>query len=285
MEDPGNDRDGIPGAGRLDPGRKCARLDTADGAHRSHIGQLQSGWTAVLSLSSSIAGLSFATIFPLKFSIAIGRGTGVPAWRASLLFCVFARFSASRVITHDETLTHHRDRHSRVERRAAAVRSRRPPKPLVGGHRRVARLPRGPHTAGAVDDRLHGDIAAMERFRPGYEFWRNIYTIRDGSVAFGSATDGRLLAVFPAGGNWARDAKWSDPALAGTLDGHTLPQDSGERRLRRAAAPSGCRADPSQRHRAASRFRAHGSMDASSRNGARSTSGSACRPKSAWRRR
>ena len=53
------------------------------------------------------------------------------------------------------------------------------------------------HTAA----RRHDDLAAMETFRPGFSFWQHIFTIPDGFIAFGSAVDGRLLAVFPTAGD------------------------------------------------------------------------------------
>jgi hypothetical protein len=65
--------------------------------------------------------------------------------------------------------------------------------------------------------RLDGDLEAMRSFRPGYSFWRNIFTIPDGSIAFGRADDGSLLATFPARGDWARLGRWEDPLLAGAL--------------------------------------------------------------------
>jgi hypothetical protein len=83
----------------------------------------------------------------------------------------------------------------------------------------------------------------MRTFRPGYEFWRHVFTLPDGSIAFGSASDGRLLATFPARGDWTRHAVWLDPALAGILDGQHLARKLGERRdqvaelLERAAGP------------------------------------------------
>lgn len=70
--------------------------------------------------------------------------------------------------------------------------------------------------------RLSDDVAAMRQFRPGYPFWQHVFTIPDGSVAFGSAIDGRLLAVFPARGDWHRTARWEDPALSFALDGHRM---------------------------------------------------------------
>ena len=53
-----------------------------------------------------------------------------------------------------------------------------------------------PATAAArVDARHLADIAAMQQFRPGYVFWQDVFSIPDGSVVFGSAADGRRLAV------------------------------------------------------------------------------------------
>jgi len=81
-----------------------------------------------------------------------------------------------------------------------------------------------------VRDRLERDIAAMEAFRPGYPFWRHIFKIPDGAVAFGSAQDGRLLATFPVSGDWLRSGRWEDPSLAPVLQGQRLPNASSERR-------------------------------------------------------
>jgi hypothetical protein len=83
----------------------------------------------------------------------------------------------------------------------------------------------------------------MQRFRPGYEFWRHVFTLPDGSIAFGSAVDGRLLATFPVRGEWTRQAVWVDPTLAGVLDDQHLARKLGERRdqvaelLERAVGP------------------------------------------------
>jgi hypothetical protein len=60
-------------------------------------------------------------------------------------------------------------------------------------------------------------------------FWRHIFMIPDGSVAFGSRADGRLLAVFPAAGDWTRDGRWHEPALATLLRGRTLPAQASQR--------------------------------------------------------
>jgi hypothetical protein len=80
--------------------------------------------------------------------------------------------------------------------------------------------------------RFEQDVRALERFRPGYAFWQNIFTIPDGAIAFGSATDGRLLAVFPAKSDWTDQAMWIDPAVAQVLAGHRLPARLDDRRDR-----------------------------------------------------
>jgi hypothetical protein len=87
------------------------------------------------------------------------------------------------------------------------------------------------HTAA----RRHDDLAAMETFRPGYSFWQHIFTIPDGFIAFGSAVDGRLLAVFPTAGDWTRDADWKDPALSTVLNGRRLAKSLDQRREQVAA--------------------------------------------------
>ena len=82
----------------------------------------------------------------------------------------------------------------------------------------------------AVQARLRADMAAMQAFRPRYPFWRYVFTIPDGSIAFGSARDGRLLATFPTRGDWSRRARWNEPAIASTLDGWPLARKLDDRR-------------------------------------------------------
>jgi hypothetical protein len=95
----------------------------------------------------------------------------------------------------------------------------------------------------AVNARLRADVAAMRTFRPGYPFWRHVFALPDGSIAFGSAVDGRLLATFPAKGDWSQRAVWADPAIALTLDGASLARKLDARReqvavlMERAAGP------------------------------------------------
>jgi hypothetical protein len=81
-----------------------------------------------------------------------------------------------------------------------------------------------------VELRLRGDIAAMQKFRPGYSFWRHVFTIPDGSIAFGSALDGRLIATFPAKGDWMRRAVWTDSSIAHALDDQVLARKVSDRR-------------------------------------------------------
>jgi hypothetical protein len=70
-----------------------------------------------------------------------------------------------------------------------------------------------------AQSRLDGDFEAMRMFRPGYTFWQHIYAIPDGSVAFGSAEDGRLIAIFPSRGDWGRSVQWADPTVTLPLSG------------------------------------------------------------------
>ena len=78
--------------------------------------------------------------------------------------------------------------------------------------------------------RLAADIDALATFRPSYPFWEHIFTTPDGNVAFGSRTDGRLLATFPSRGDWRRDGVWAEPSLADTLSGRRLPRRLRDRR-------------------------------------------------------
>ena len=78
--------------------------------------------------------------------------------------------------------------------------------------------------------RLELDLTAVQRFRPAYPFWQHIFTIPDGRIAFGSAQDGRLLAIFPTAGDWVRDGVWEEQTLNGFLNGQTLPKQLNARR-------------------------------------------------------
>jgi hypothetical protein len=96
-----------------------------------------------------------------------------------------------------------------------------------------ASVPMPPAALAAADHsraRLDLDMSAVQSYRPEYPFWQYIFTIPDGRIAFGSAQDGRLLAVFPTAGDWTRDGEWEEQALVGFLNGRTLPKQLNERR-------------------------------------------------------
>jgi hypothetical protein len=81
-----------------------------------------------------------------------------------------------------------------------------------------------------VAARRQADFEAMQKYRPGYPFWRHVFTLPDGSIAYGSAINGHLLAVFPANGDWIRHARWTDSRLAHILDGQVLARKTSDRR-------------------------------------------------------
>lgn len=82
----------------------------------------------------------------------------------------------------------------------------------------------------AAGARLETDLAAMQYFRPAYPFWRHVFTVPDGSIAFGSAANGRLLVTFPVKGNWAREAVWEAASAAIALSDGRLPANLDRRR-------------------------------------------------------
>jgi hypothetical protein len=81
-----------------------------------------------------------------------------------------------------------------------------------------------------VEARRRTDFAAMQSFRPGYAFWQHVFIMPDHSIAFGSASDGRLLVTFPTKGDWTRKAVWADPTLARVLAGQRLSRTPAARR-------------------------------------------------------
>lgn len=82
---------------------------------------------------------------------------------------------------------------------------------------------RGAETARDVArDRMADDVAALQAYRPGYPFWRHVFSIPDGAVVYGSARDGRLLASFPLRGDWRQGARWDDASLAALLEAEPL---------------------------------------------------------------
>ena len=92
-----------------------------------------------------------------------------------------------------------------------------------------------PDTTALVAARRRDDFAAMQKFRPGYRFWRYVFSLPDHSIAYGSAVDGRLLVTFPTKGDWPRDAVWTDSQMPGLLDDELLSRRLGERRDQVAA--------------------------------------------------
>jgi hypothetical protein len=74
------------------------------------------------------------------------------------------------------------------------------------------------------------DLEAMRLYRPGYEFWHDVFTIENGRMAFGSASDGSLIATFPLGKDWTRDAQWAVSSLPDRLPRQPVGRTLDERR-------------------------------------------------------
>jgi len=81
-----------------------------------------------------------------------------------------------------------------------------------------------------VEARLQADLEIVKALRPAYPFWRHIFTITDGRIAFGSAKDGRLIVTFPSKGDWSKDAVWTDPAPAPVVSALSWPTRLDDRR-------------------------------------------------------
>ena len=103
--------------------------------------------------------------------------------------------------------------------------------PEAGSPRRAGTVPDSErHLSEYTAARWQDDLTAMQSFRPGYSFWQHIFEIPDGAIAFGSAIDGRLLAAFPAKGDWTREGRWAEASLANLLAGRKLPAKLNDRR-------------------------------------------------------
>jgi hypothetical protein len=81
-----------------------------------------------------------------------------------------------------------------------------------------------------VRARVEQDVAALDKFRPGYPFWQHVFLIPDGSVAFGRGDNGGLLAVFPTTADWTRAGRWTDESQASLLANAKLPRNLTQRR-------------------------------------------------------
>ena len=86
-------------------------------------------------------------------------------------------------------------------------------------------------TARLAEARLQADLEVVKVFRPSYPFWRHIFTIPDGRIAFGSASDGHLIATFPSKGNWdGSGVVWVEPQAGDALAGVKWPVKLDDRR-------------------------------------------------------
>lgn len=74
------------------------------------------------------------------------------------------------------------------------------------------------------------DLEAMRLYRPGFEFWHDVFTIENGRMAFGNASDGSLIATFPLGNTWTRDAHWVESSLPERLPRRPVDGTLAERR-------------------------------------------------------
>ena len=76
----------------------------------------------------------------------------------------------------------------------------------------LAPAPLGTNATAAerMEARRLADIVAMAKFRPGYPFWRHVFTIPDGRVVFGRASDGERLAVIRSAGMDRRESVASE---------------------------------------------------------------------------
>jgi len=78
--------------------------------------------------------------------------------------------------------------------------------------------------------RAERDVQALRAARPSYPFWAHVFQNADGTVLYGSAADGHLLARFPARGDWKSGAFWADASLEGALDRAALDRNVTRRR-------------------------------------------------------
>lgn len=118
--------------------------------------------------------------------------------------------------------------------RLPAAQAAPAPAPAETAAEQEASTPSDESVQDLARERYGRDLEAMREYRPRYPFWRHVYTVPDGRIAFGSAADGRLLATFPRRGNWRQGAHWEEDALADRLADHAF--EGGLVRRRREAA-------------------------------------------------
>ena len=101
------------------------------------------------------------------------------------------------------------------------------------GQRPAAATAANARLAGALEvgtQRERDDVAALVDYRPSYPFWQHVFTIPDGSIAYGSARDGRLLATFPTRSDWTAEGRWITATHRDVLLDQQLSSDLDERR-------------------------------------------------------
>lgn len=81
-----------------------------------------------------------------------------------------------------------------------------------------------------VDQRVTGDVMALDRYRPGYSFWTHVFSRPDGEVVYGSAETGALLAAFPSYGDWIREGRWENDGLSDLVGDRPMPRRLNDRR-------------------------------------------------------
>ena len=80
--------------------------------------------------------------------------------------------------------------------------------------------------------RFHGDVLALERYRPGYRFWTHVFSNPDGSIVFGSAETGALVASFPTRGDWAHEGRYFQDGIESLVSDRSFPRRLSDRRDR-----------------------------------------------------
>jgi hypothetical protein len=106
----------------------------------------------------------------------------------------------------------------------------RPIRAPAGASAEAEALTSGPTEHVAARERLDRDLDAMRTYRPGFAFWAHVFSVPDGRVAYGSATEGRLLATFPVKGDWVQAAHWEQHSYADLFANQPLARGLVQRR-------------------------------------------------------